>query len=191
MSFSPVRTLVRAFCSIMFKIRIEGLENIPNDGGVMITPNHTSNWDPALIGSIYPKKVHFMAKAELFKNKFFGTVLKALGAFPIARGGVDIESIKTAIRLLKSGETVIIFPHGRRIKQNEDVPIKEGAVMIALRSKVKIVPVYISGEYKFRHKITVRFGAPVDYSEYTGKITVEKQRELSDELWDKMKALRA
>ena len=192
MKFSLVRSLVHGFYCVMFNIKVEGLENIPTDCGVMITPNHTSNWDPALIGGIYPGKVHFMAKAELFKNKLFGALLKALGAFPIARGDVDLDAIKKAIKLLRNNETVIIFPHGRRIGQGEDVPIKEGAVMIALRSRVKIVPVYISGEYKFRHKIIVRFGEAVDYSEYAGsKVSVEKQRELSDELWGKMKALRA
>lgn len=192
MNLNFVRGLVKGFYKLMFSIKVEGIENIPTDCGVMLTPNHTSNWDPALIGCVCPRKAHFMAKAELFENKLFGKLLKSLGAFPISRGDIDLDAIKTAIKLLKNGETVIMFPHGRRIKPDEDVPIKEGAVMIALRSKVKIVPIYISGEYKFRHKLTVRFGEAVSYDEYVGsKVTVEKQRELADELWEKMKALRA
>ena len=185
-----VRFLVRIFFRIFLNVKISGSENIPKTGGIMLAPNHTSNWDPPFIGSMSTRPVNFMAKSELFNNKFFGWLIKNLGAFPVERGSADVEAVKNTIRLLKDGNAVVLFPHGRRIKQDEDVPIKDGAVMIAVRSRVPILPVYISGEYKFRKKIKIAFGKPLDLSEYYGlKLTSEQQAELSDMLWSEMKKL--
>jgi len=185
-----VRFLVRIFFRIFLNVKISGSENIPKTGGIMLAPNHTSNWDPPFIGSMSTRPVNFMAKSELFNNKFFGWLIKNLGAFPVERGSADVEAVKNTIRLLKDGNAVVLFPHGRRIKQDEDVPIKDGAVMIAVRSRVPILPVYISGEYKFRKKIKITFGKPLDLSEYYGlKLTSERQAELSDMLWTEIKKL--
>jgi len=185
-----VRFLVRIFFRIFLNVKISGSENIPKTGGIMLAPNHTSNWDPPFIGSMSTRPVNFMAKSELFNNKFFGWLIKNLGAFPVERGSADVEAVKNTIRLLKDGNAVVLFPHGRRIKQDEDVPIKDGAVMIAVRSRVPILPVYISGEYKFRKKIKIAFGKPLDLSEYYGlKLTSERQAELSDMLWTEIKKL--
>ena len=191
MIISIVRFCVRIFYKCVFRVTVSGAENIPKTGGVMLAPNHTSNWDPPFVGCFSPRQVNLIAKSELFKNKLTGWFLKNLGAFPVERGMADVEAIKTSIRLLKNGEVLVMFPHGRRIKQGEDTPIKDGAVMIALRSKVPVVPVYISGEYKFGKKIKLSFGEPMDLSEYYGQqVSPEKQKELSGELWNKMKALK-
>lgn len=185
-----VQRLVSGFFMCLFSVRVEGRENIPAEGGIVITPNHISNWDPPLIGSISPRRVKIMAKAELFSNKLLSAFFTALGAYPVSRGTSDVEAVKASLRMLKEGEPLLIFPHGRRIKPGEDVPIKDGALMIALRARVNIVPAYISGTYGFRHRITVRFGEQFDLSPYFGKkVPVEEQKKLSAELWERMKAL--
>jgi len=189
MSF--VQTIVRGFLKCVFNLKVEGLENIPTDRGAIIAPNHTSNWDPPVVGVQTPKLMKIMAKSELFSNKLFGKLISSLGAYPVKRGGYDIDAIKTSIRLLQQGELLLMFPHGRRVKPDSDTPIKEGAVMIALKAKADIVPVYISGKYGFRKKIVVRFGKPFNLSEYYDKrISLPEQKQLSDELWKKMKELK-
>ncbi len=190
MVISFIRLLVRTFYRCLFFVRVEGAENVPREGAVMITPNHISYWDPALIGAFCPRCVRFMAKAELFNNKPFGLLIKALGAFPVARGGGDVEAIKNSIRILKDGGALVMFPHGRRIRPGEDVMIKEGAVVIAMRAKALIVPAYIEGSYKPFRPMTLKLGKPVDFScKVNGRITAEIQKEAAEELWGKMKEL--
>ncbi len=185
-----LRFLVRIYMRCLYKIKIEGLENIPKDEGVILAPNHISNLDPLLVVGFCPIRMKMMAKAELFKNKLIGAFFKSIGAFPINRGDADITAIKTALRYLKNEELLLVFPHGTRIKQGEDIPIKEGVVLIALKAKKNIVPAYISGTYGFRHKITLHIGKPYDLSPYyNDKITPSQAKILADEIWETMKAL--
>ncbi len=185
-----LKFLVRIFYRILFKIEIKGLENIPENEGVIIAPNHTSNFDPPLVVGFLPHSLKIMGKAELFKNKLFAWVLTKVGAFPVNRGEADITAIKTAMRFLKANYPLLVFPHGTRIKRGVDVPLKEGVILIALRAKKNIVPAYISGNFSFRSKITLSFGEVFDLSEYyTAKLTPEEVKALAGELWEKMKSL--
>ena len=185
-----LKFLVRIFYRILFRIEIEGLENIPENEGVIIAPNHTSNFDPPLVVGFLPHSLKIMGKAELFKNKLFAWVLTKVGAFPVNRGEADITAIKTAMRFLKANFPLLVFPHGTRIKYGEDAPLKEGVVLIALKAKKNIVPAYISGRFTFRSKITLSFGPVFDLSEYySAKLTPEEVKNLTAELWERMKSL--
>ena len=90
---------------------VEGLEKLPKSG-VLLCPNHSSNWDPVLLGTRLPVnyRLHAMAKEELFKNPILGWILRKLGAFPVSRGNNDIQSVKTALQVLKSGDPLLILP---------------------------------------------------------------------------------
>ncbi len=185
-----LKFLVRIFYRILFKIEIEGLDRIPNGEGVIIAPNHTSNFDPPLLVGFLPQAIRIMGKAELFKNKLLAWFFTKIGVFPVNRGEADITAIKTAMRFLKANYPLLIFPHGTRIKQGEDVPLKEGVILIALKAKKNIIPAYISGSFGFRHKITLTFGEEFDLSEYyTKRLTPEEVKDLATQLWDRMKAL--
>lgn len=185
-----LRFLVRVFYRIFFNVEIEGIENIPEDEGVVIAPNHISNLDPPLVIGFYPKNLRIMAKSELFSNKLFSWFFTAVGAFPVNRGDADITAVKTAMRVLKNNEKLLIFPHGTRIKPGTDEPIKEGAVLIAIKAKKNIVPAYISGTYGFRHKIILSFGKPFDLSPYyTARLSPEDLKDITEQVWDAMKAL--
>lgn len=185
-----LKFLVRIFYRILFKIEIEGLENIPENEGVIIAPNHISNFDPPLVVGFLPQNLKIMGKAELFKNKLFAWVLTKVGAFPVNRGEADITAIKTAMRFLKANYPLLVFPHGTRIKSGKDEPIKEGVILIALKAKKNIVPAYISGTFGFRNKITLSIGKVFDLSEYyTAKLTPEEVKALAGELWEEMKSL--
>lgn len=185
MGVNIIRALIRFFLFFVFRIKVVGKENMPRKGGVIVAINHRSNWDVVVAGAVSPRQLGYMAKAELFNNKLFGALIKALGAFPVQRGKGDIGAIKAALTRLRDGETVAMFPEGRRVKENEKVTAKPGAVMIAHKAKVPVVPVKISGKYRFMSKLTVTFGKPVTYENlYEEKLTVEQLGSLANELME-------
>lgn len=188
--FNVVKYLIRFFLLFVFRIRVFGKENFPKDGGVIVTINHRSIWDVLVGGVCMTRRLGFMAKAELFKNKVFGWLISSLGAFPVHRGKGDIGAIKSALSRLRGGDVVAMFPEGKRVKENESVSAKPGAVMLATRAQVPILPVRISGKYKWMSKIDVIIGEPITYEKYyEEKITVETLQELSDELLKTIKGL--
>ena len=165
--YSFIKFLVRCYIRIMYSVEFEGRENIPEDENVIYTPNHRSNLDPPLVGSFDKKYVSFMAKEELFKKKSFGALIRYLGAFPVARGKGDMSVIDTSVERLEKGD-FMIFPEGSRSKDGKVHKGHTGAALVAARSGRRIIPVGIvyDGELKFRKKITVKYGKPIDPAEY-------------------------
>lgn len=153
---------------IAFNVKCEGRENIPKKTPVIYASNHRSNADPPLVGSFARGKCSFMAKEELFKNKFFGALIRGLGAFPVSRGKGDTAVLDTAVERLEKGDSLMIFPEGTRSKDGKVHRGHSGAAVIAARSNRQIIPVgVIFGEkLKFRTKITIKYGEPIDPAEY-------------------------
>jgi 1-acyl-sn-glycerol-3-phosphate acyltransferase len=149
---------------------IKGLSNVPRKGGLILLANHRDYTDPEAAGcAIYFRRMHFMAKEELFHHFFFKRLITALGAFPVKRGEMSKELIRTTTELLKSGKMVIIFGEGTR---NKDLsipllPIKPGFAFLAKLADVPVVPVYLKGTTeilharKFRPTVSVQFGKPI------------------------------
>lgn len=157
--YSFGKVVCNAIFRTIFKIKVEGLENIPDDKNFIMVCNHKSNFDPPILGIALPVKLNYMAKEELFKNKFLGGLFRKLGAFPIKRGAKDVTAIKTALKILKSGEVVAMFPEGGRSKVKGMLRKgKQGAALLASRAGVGILPVGISGEYKFRGRLNITVG---------------------------------
>ena len=129
------------FFKFLHPYRIVGRENMPLSGRTLLCSNHVTLGDPIYLGCAIPgRQLHYMAKAELFKNKLFGGFLKGVGAFPIARGTGGAEGIQTAIRLLKEEKVVCMFPEGTRNKTKdvELLPLKSGAALFAVRVQLDI-----------------------------------------------------
>jgi len=99
-----------------------------------------------------------MAKKELFEHKYLGWLIAALGAFPVNREGVDMTAIKTAMRCIKDGKKLVIFPQGTRGAAAGEA--KEGAAMLAVKTHAPILPVYISENKTFRSKVNLVIGEP-------------------------------
>lgn len=187
MLYSIAKILLKFIMLFVFRIRVKGKENMVSDGGVIIAANHASNWDPVIIAQSAPRKLAFMAKSELFKNKFFGMIIKKLGAFPVQRGKGDIGAVKTALTILKDNRVMIMFPEGKRVKKGEKAEIKPGVAMLATHARVPVVPVHISGKYRWMSKITVTYGEPVYFDEYYGeKLSIEKLQELSNSIMERV-----
>lgn len=163
--------LIRGAFALIFKLvfrwRIEGVENIPQEGGAIIAANHISLWDPPLVGTAFKRHIHFMAKEELFKIPLITPIIKVLKAFPVKRGTADRAAIRNALSLLGQGELLGLFPEGTRSKTGELGKPEPGIAMIALKANVPIIPAAISGtNCVFRNGsllpvFTIRFGPPI------------------------------
>lgn len=180
--YKIVQILVKFFFLFVFRIKVHGKENMPLSGGAVVAINHKSNWDVPIAGIYSPRQLGFMAKAELFKNKILSWLFTSLGAFPVQRGKGDIGAIKSALLRLRSGQIVAMFPEGKRVKKGESVNAKPGAVMLATRANVPVVPIKLTGNYKWFSKIDMYIGKPVDYSDITEKLTADDLQKLANEL---------
>ncbi|MCB6568272.1 1-acyl-sn-glycerol-3-phosphate acyltransferase [Eubacterium limosum] len=179
------RAIIKLLNLILYNIHVEGEENIPETGGVVLCPNHISNYDPLAVATHMKRQVHFLAKAELYKNFIVRKVLLAVGTIPVDRGKVSLETLKESLRVLKNGEILGIFPEGTRVKNGERKKPMEGFVVFALKTKSPILPVHIEGEYKFRGKINIKFGKPIELNEYYGKkVKPEEMSKISEKIMD-------
>ncbi|WP_124727312.1 lysophospholipid acyltransferase family protein [Staphylospora marina] len=169
MLYALARKLVRGFFRLFFRLRVEGVEHIPEEGSAIICCNHISNIDPPLVGCSIPRKVHFMAKEELFRIPLLKSLIRALGAFPVRRGAGDRQALKHSIQLLGEGKLLVIFPEGTRVKDGRESKVHSGAAYIALKANAPIVPAAIVGPIKMFRPLRVVFGPPVHPSLYADK----------------------
>ncbi|MCH5210736.1 MAG: 1-acyl-sn-glycerol-3-phosphate acyltransferase [Oscillospiraceae bacterium] len=188
MLYNIIRVIVRFAMLFVFRVKRVGYENVPEEGGLITAFNHRSNWDPVIAAVTCKRKLSFMAKEELFKNPVFGALIKSLGAFPVHRGKGDIGAIKASLRILSENKTMLMFPEGHRIKDGRKVKAKPGVAMIAHRAKVPVVPVCISGKYKWMGKITVTYGTPI-YLDFGVKLTPEETQLRADEILESIRSL--
>lgn len=145
-------------------IYVDGIENFDMEKPFVLCANHKSNLDVFALYIACPKNINFMAKAELFTFKPFGALLKKLGAFPVRRDQNDLTAIKTALKVLKDGKILGIFPQGTRVRDDSDDTAKAGAVLIASKSNVPILPVAIITDYKPFRPIRIKMGKMIDVS---------------------------
>ena len=164
-----VRAVLHPFLQIFFRLRRGGRHQVP-DGGVLLASNHRSFLDPFVIGCCVRRPIYFVAKQELFQNRFAGWILNCLGAFPVKRGESDEESMATALALLERGEAVVIFPEGTRHRSGPLHPPKRGVGRLALESGVPVVPIAVTGTEGARRgilfrpaRVDIRCGRPLTY----------------------------
>lgn len=155
-----LRYVIMLYFTLFNRIQVEGLDNIPKTGAFLLFANHPSMMDTFLVAYRIKRKVRYMAKAELFESWIIRVFMNIAGAFPVHRGKGDVGAIKSALRLLKKGEPVGIFPEGTRTRAKNLSKKKGGAAMVAILSKAPIVPVGIDGRYRIFKKIRVVIGTP-------------------------------
>lgn len=169
------------------------MENIPSKGPFIICANHTSWFDPPLVGCMLPtkNKVYFMAKEELFNILFFGQVIKRMGAFPVKRDEADRKAIAHALKVLEEGNILALFPEGTRSKNGNIGEPFLGPAMIALKSKKPVLPVAIKWPSRVFKPVKVSIAPPVHFEEQkvkkhvlekTGGTIMEEIRSLFAEL---------
>ncbi|MCL2173748.1 1-acyl-sn-glycerol-3-phosphate acyltransferase [Candidatus Saccharibacteria bacterium] len=155
--FWPVSGLVR----IIFPAKVYGRENLPREGGMVLAFNHICSLDPAIVTVAARRKLFFLAKVELARG-WKGKILKSWGIIPVDRARRNSTALNLAIQVLKQGGIIAIAPEGHTNRKAELAPFKFGAVAMAGRARVPIVPVVIVGRYlPFRKKLSITYGKPV------------------------------
>jgi 1-acyl-sn-glycerol-3-phosphate acyltransferase len=152
-----------------FRLRATGLENLPDEGGLVLASNHWSNLDPWPLGiPIWPRRyLRFMAKSELFWWPL-GLLIHAGGGFKVRRGQRDVEAIAKAVELVREGHVVVMFPHGTRqrkgLVKKHQPRAHAGAARIALEAGAPLVPAAIAGTDRLSRfeRLRVRYGTPLD-----------------------------
>lgn len=189
MLYSLVCWVSKIFFSLFYRTSVEGVENVPQDGALIICSNHISLLDMFLfVYPILPRRIYFMAKEELFRTPLLANILNRLGAYPIKRGRGDLHSAKTTLRLLNEGKAIGIFPEGtRRKKDKKKIRPKYGAILFALESGAPILPIGISGNYKLFSKLRLVYGKPYSLPYEKGeKASKEEMQQLVEQLMEKI-----
>jgi 1-acyl-sn-glycerol-3-phosphate acyltransferase len=160
--YAVAKAAVNAIIRTAFRVRVVGADHIPGSGGVLIAANHISNLDPPILGLAVPRPVSYMAKKELFAIPVLKTVITHLNAFSVDRQAGGTAALRAALRMLKEGRAVGVFPEGGRnvTGTNEE---KAGAAFLAAASGAPVVPAAIVGTRRLRPfaKVTVIFGDPL------------------------------
>ena len=165
--FKILSTILKPIFKFWFGPKLIGKENMPKSGAIVVACNHKHLMDQCMVIISTKRPIHYMAKSEYFENKKVAWFFKAAGCIPVNRNGHDSEAKDAATEVLRSGGALGIFPEGTRNK-TEDLlmPFKFGAVSLAKKNNALVVPVGVSGDYKFRPKnLVARIGEPIDVSE--------------------------
>lgn len=185
--YRVLRFIVMVAVSLVKPFKIIGREKIP-DGPAIICANHSSFTDPFYMAFAVPPKYHLclMAKRELFDFKPLGWILRGIGTFPVNRESAgDMEAMKNALKVLKSGKKLGIFPEGTRTSEDGAVSPKAGAIRIAQKTGAPIIPMYIPRKKKFFRRNPIVVGDAMDVSSM-GRLSREDMEKLADELMDKI-----
>ena len=176
----------------LFRGELYGANNIPNENSFIIVSNHGSLLDPPFLGHALGKKVSFMAKQELFNIPFLSQIIKACGAYPVRRGIVDKNAIILASKKLFNDEIIGIFIDGTRQKDGLVNKPKNGAALIASKTKKLLLPVAIINSHRlvrfkfflpFFNKVTIRIGKPINYPLSTTKTEItETTKKIQNEI---------
>ncbi len=146
MLYSFLTCLAKVLLRIFFRLKIVGAENIPQKEGCIIVSNHVSFLDPIVIAAVCFRKINFLARESLFKNYFFGKLLRSVNVIPLVRNSSDFKALKRALNNLKEGGVTALFPQGTRGGNWQR--IKGGAGFLAQQANVCIIPAYIKGTDK-------------------------------------------
>jgi 1-acyl-sn-glycerol-3-phosphate acyltransferase len=160
-------SMVQSIFSLFSVIRVEGVEHLPQSGGVILAANHMTNFDVFPMQFVLPRLIFFMGKAELFQNPLLDPILRRLGGFPVQRGSKDYWALRHAALVLENEQVLGIFPEGKRSKGRGLTEGKTGAARLAVEQACPVVPMGVEGTEKvFTHlgrrtTINIRLGEPL------------------------------
>jgi len=179
--------------AVFYPTKVIGKKNVPKKGSAILCCNHRSNMDVVVIETKFYRRPYILSKHTLFKNKFVGAVLKSYGGIPVNREQVGVSSIKQALDALKNGERLLLFPEGTRkdITDGENMSLKNGTAMFAIKSQAPIVPMWLLKKPKFCRRNVLLVGEPFVLSEFAGqKLTKEVLEQASNIISQSMQNLR-
>jgi 1-acyl-sn-glycerol-3-phosphate acyltransferase len=194
--------IVRGFARLFFHLQVSGQDHIPRTGGVLIAANHASYLDIPILGCALPRRASFIGRMDLFAG-IVGSILRYLGWIPIRRGQVDRKAFDEAVRRLKAGQLVVIYPEGSRSQDGRLQLAKPGVGMMAAAAGCPVVPALLDGTYdalppdakwiRFR-PIRVAFGKAMDFSAVPKTDSEDRNKllyqHMSQEIMDRIAELR-
>lgn len=145
------------------RVKVTGKENIPTEGPLIICANHHSVFDILLLLTVFKRRIVFMAKKELFKIPVMSFFLKRLNAIPVDREGTPISAVRAAMKTLRAGEQLGIFPEGTRYNTGDGSDARGGVAMFSYKCKTPIVPIHLvyKRNVNFCNSYEVRIGKPI------------------------------
>lgn len=198
--YQVARVIVVPLLRVYTRMTINGREHVPKTGAFVLAPVHRSYIDTPIAGCVTRRRLRFMGKDEMWKQRHIGWVFSALGGFPVVRGTADREALRRAIVVLERGEGLVLFPEGERKSGAVVQPLFDGAVYIAIRAGVPIVPVGIAGServmpraarFVYPRKVHVEIGPPLQppVAPGGGRLPRTAYREHSDALHAELQRL--
>jgi 1-acyl-sn-glycerol-3-phosphate acyltransferase len=190
-------TLCNLVGKVAFDFKVYGRENLIEDGAAILASNHQSYLDPPCIGMACRNDIYYLARNTLYQRPLIGPLLKRLNTVPVDRDRGDVSSIKTIIRLLRSGHRVIIFPEGTRSSDGQLQPARAGLGMIIAKTLAPVVPVRVFGSFEALPRVgglklrpvSVVVGKPMRFSEDALKGDRDVYQKLSDQVMEKIAGL--
>lgn len=200
-AYYVVRAVVATVTRLWTRMSIEGRENLPASGAYVLSPVHRSYIDSPISSCLTRRRMRFMGKDTLWKYRWSGWVLSSLGGFPVSRGTADREALRRCVTVLEGGEPLVLYPEGERKSGPVVQPLFDGAVYVALRAGVPIVPVGIGGSERvmpkgarfiYPRKVHVIIGEPIpprDGGGASGRVSRSTIKRHSDELHETLQRL--
>ncbi|GCD81367.1 1-acyl-sn-glycerol-3-phosphate acyltransferase [Parageobacillus thermoglucosidasius] len=191
MFYTSMKWVSKIILCFIFRIEVIGMKNFPKTGPVIVAANHTSNYDPVILFSIFNRKIHFLAKKELFQRRISNWFFQKLHAIPVDRqSGIVIRPVRRALKVIENGGVLGIFPEGKRCKNGEIVKPKKGVAFLGIKTGAPVLPVaivYLDTKKRLRKTVKIVIG-PMMYldelesSNYTAlaEAVMNRSRELRE-----------
>lgn len=187
LTYGFLKKVVNAFIQIILPYKLIGKEKV-QDGACVLVGNHYRIWDIVHMACTTKEKVHFITKQELYKSKFLGHLCDIVEAIPVSRDGQDAKAVMTALRYLKKGEKISMFPEGTRNRTDADLlPLKGGAALFAIKARVPVYPVMCLRKTRFFRRTKIVVGDGFELSEfYDNRMSAEDYAAAENVIRDKM-----
>lgn len=198
MLYAILKPLAVFVMRLLFRLERHGEEHVPRTGPLLIVANHSSFLDPPVVGGMAPRKLTFLAKAELFDIPLFGALIRGVNARPLKREGADPGALRLALKILEEENALLIFPEGTRGPEGTLREPKTGAGMLAVMSGAAVVPAYVSGSGRAwprgqllprPAKVQVTFGPPLRFARTPGSNRKEQYAAASRAMMDAIAGL--
>ena len=192
-------SLFLVFFKCYLDFKVVGRQNVPKKDAFIFVSNHSSYFDPILLGTSLYRSLYYIARENLFWKPLFGWVMRQVHAFPIRREGGDLGALRQALAMLKDGKPLVIFPEGTRSKDKALRPAKPGVGFIVAKAGVPVVPAYIDGSLEalprslktLKHcPVRVYIGEPINFGFSRGRNSKEVYQKISDEIMASIAALK-
>lgn len=178
--------IVSVLVKIIYRVKVNGIENFKDDKPIIISANHTHIFDPVILATLTKRQIFFLSKKEIFEKKLSAKFFTKLGVIPIDRENTDLKAIKSCFRVIRNGDLLGIFPEGTRVKTIDINNMKKGVALIALKNKVNILPIHIEASYKIFSKITVDVYPMIETNNFENMEDSEAIDKLTEELFYKI-----